>query len=331
MKDFSAALETAQAEDGRLILTILREDETLEESLRVGNRYCDFSETYPFDRRKTNRILADTLPWLAERQRDDGLWSDRPHLNAFAALALLSSGQPKHRSEIDKAMHAMAAKTTEEIEYQGLDGWKYTLCGICLSEYYLATKQAWVLPELEEIDRWLRKAQIADGGWGHRPADRPGGTGYGSINILTMQAKMAWALMRECGIEIDEARFKAAHDFVVRGTGDNGYVWHEDGGRNNPGYADMGRTGAAAMAHALGDEEPGYRAYASATAGCIGEHPDTFSDTHGSPILGMVWTAFGAAAFLIAGRPPIRRHARMSSASQGQMNRAIVNTFHTPR
>ena len=91
------------------------------------------------------------------------------------------------------------------------------------------------------------------------------------------------------------------------------------------------RFEAAAMAHALGDEEPGYRAYASATAGCIGEHPDTFSDTHGSPILGMVWTAFGAAAFLIAGRPPIRRHARMSSASQGQMNRAIVNTFHTPR
>ena len=38
MKDFSAALEAAQAGDGRLRLTILREGETLEETLRVGNR-----------------------------------------------------------------------------------------------------------------------------------------------------------------------------------------------------------------------------------------------------------------------------------------------------
>jgi hypothetical protein len=296
MKDFSAALEAAQADDGRLNLTILRAGETRPETLRVGNRYRDFSATYPYDCRKTNRILADTLPWLAARQRENGLWSDRPHLNAFTTLALLASGQPEFRPVVEKAIRAMAARTTEEIEYQGLDGWKYTLYGICLAEYYLATKQAWVIPELEEIDRWLRKAQIADGGWGHRPANRPGGNGYGSINILTMQAKMAWALMRECGIEIDEARFKAAHDFVARGTGDNGYVWYKDGGRENPGYADMGRTGAAAMAHALADEEPGYREYANATAGCIGEHPDTFSDTHGSPILGMVWTAFGAAA-----------------------------------
>ncbi|MCP4805290.1 MAG: hypothetical protein GY884_08065, partial [Proteobacteria bacterium] len=157
-------------------------------------------------------------------------------------------------------------------------------------------KAPWALDELREIDRWLRAAQMENGGWGHRPANRPGGNGYGAINILTMQAKIAWALMRECGVEIDEARFRRAHDFVVRGTGDNGYVWYADGGRDNPGYADMGRTGAAALAHALTPDEPAYRDYALLTARCIGEHPDTFSDTHGSPILGMVWTAFGAAA-----------------------------------
>ena len=62
-----------------------------------------------------------------------------------------------------------------------------------------------------------------------------------------MQAKMAWALMQRCGLQVDAERFRATHDFVARGTNTIGYVWYKDGGKKNPSYADMGRTGASAM------------------------------------------------------------------------------------
>lgn len=296
MRDLATAMEQAEAGLGRLPLAIVRDDRPLDVDVRIGALYGAFATGYPKNCDKTDRIIRETIPWIAERQRTDGLWSARPHLNAFAMLALLANDRPADREAIERAARAMAADTDDSIEYQGLDCWKYTLYGICLAEYHLATKAPWALDELREIDRWLRAAQMENGGWGHRPANRPGGNGYGAINILTMQAKIAWALMRECGVEIDEGRFRRAHDFVVRGTGRNGYVWYADSGRDNPGYADMGRTGAAALAHAIAAEQPEYRDYALRTARCIGEHPDTFSDTHGSPILGMVWTAFGAAA-----------------------------------
>ena len=38
----------------------------------------------------------------------------------------------------------------------------------------------------------------------------------------------------------------------------------------------------------------GFERYAKKSARCIGENPKTFPDTHGSPILGMGWTALGA-------------------------------------
>lgn len=51
---------------------------------------------------------------------------------------------------------------------------------------------------------------------------------------------------------MDAAKFKATHDFVARGTNAiGGYVWYKDRGKGNPKYADMGRTGASAVAHYL--------------------------------------------------------------------------------
>jgi hypothetical protein len=119
--------------------------------------------------------------------------------------------------------------------------------------------------------------------------------GYGAINVITMQAKMAWALMQRCGLEVDAERFRATHNFVARGTNKIGYVWYKDGGKNNPSYADMGRTGASAIAHYLspvGGEA--YIDFAKLNASCIGNHPKTFPDTHGAPLLGMAWTGLGA-------------------------------------
>ncbi len=296
MMEFGNALEDAQSEgDNRVTLDVRRDDRDLQVTMDLPRRYGGFSRSFPYDCPKSDQILDELYGYLLQQQRPDGLWHSRPHINAFAGLALLAGGQEEHLPAIKRAAKACAEATNERIDYQGLDCWKYSLYGIFLAEYYLITREPWVLPELRQINQWLAQAQMENGGWGHRPAKRPGGNGYGAINILTMQAKIAWGLMIRCGLDVDQQKYRAAHDFVVRGTNDIGYVWYKDGGRQNPGYADMGRTGASAVAHHVSPVGgKAYREFARLNARCIGQHPTTFPDTHGSPLLGMVWTALGA-------------------------------------
>ncbi len=296
MMDLGNALETSQGErDGKLVLDVLRDGRPLEVVLDLPTDYGAFSETFPDDCPKTDRILGECLAYLREAQRDDGLWGGRPDANAFAALALLGSDEARHLPAVERACRSFARQTDDRIDYRGLDCWKYTLYGIALAEYHLATGDEWVLPELDEIKHWLLKAQMANGGWGHRPAHRPGGNGYGAINILTMQARMALALMMRCGLEVDRERFDATREFVAKGTNSIGYVWYKDGGANKAGYADMGRTGASALAHHLSPiDREAHLEVARLNASCIGSHPVTFPDTHGSPLLGLAWTGLGA-------------------------------------
>jgi hypothetical protein len=187
---------------------------------------------------------------------------------------------------------------------------------IVLSEYYLATGEKWVLPELQEVHDHLAKAQYLDmsqinpkskqshpdsypkgpkdshGGWGHNP----GFEGYGPIAMLTGQGALAYSLMDRCGIKVGRDHHDAAYQFMRKGTGKNGYLWYGDtrGGGDNS-WADMGRTGAACIANFLSPyPETVYREQALAHARVIGQHPQSFPDTHGSPPMGMAYTALGA-------------------------------------
>jgi hypothetical protein len=131
----------------------------------------------------------------------------------------------------------------------------------------------------------------AHGGWGHNA----GYEGYGPIAMLTGQGALAMAMMHRCGIQVDRTLHLKAYDFVVRGTGANGYVWYADIPSQPNGWADMGRTGAAALANFLSPyEDSRYEKQALVHARVIGEHSETFPDTHGSPIMGMGYTALGA-------------------------------------
>ena len=299
MMDFGNALEESQSVKlgGKLTLDVIRGGKKIKVELKLTTRYGQYSKTYPYNCPKTDRILSELYPYLIKKQKPKGLWHGQPHINAFAALALMGSGESKYMPAVKKAVQAMARSTGSKIDYGGLQSWKYGMYGAVLGEYYLLTGEKWVPRELQEINEWLVKGLSPNGGWGHRPWDFDGKiNGYGAINVITMQGKMAWSLMQRCGIKVDPKRYKATHDFVVRGTNKIGYVWYKDGGAKNPKYADMGRTGAAVLAHYLSlTGGKAYRDYARLSAQCIGNNPKTFPDTHGSPILGMAWTALGAA------------------------------------
>ncbi len=316
--DFAVALEKSQdrqprKETGKLEVSLMRGGKKRSVSLKVGTEYGTYGQGFPEQCPKTDRILDDLYKYLIDHQRDDGSGGSPPQ-DTFAPLALLASGKKKHRQHV-KQNAQFHARTTKPVDNSSLINWRYMAAAIVMSEYYLATKERWVLKELDEVYQFLLSSQYTDmsqinpkareshpdsvpktamrahGGWGHNP----GFEGYGPISMITGQGALAFALMKHCGVEIDRKRHDIAYDFLTRGTGRNGYLWYADEAASESNWADMGRTGAAGIANALSPyKEKKYRERARAHATVIGEHPESFPDTHGSPILGMGYAALAA-------------------------------------
>ncbi|MFK7739302.1 MAG: DUF6288 domain-containing protein [Planctomycetota bacterium] len=319
--DFAKALEYAQtaAGKGQLQLSVQRDGgkdgkgsiDSLR--LKVSRKLGSYAATFPTDCAKTERVLDKLLPWLAEQQRQDGSWGSPPH-SLFAPLALMASGDRRYRKAIERCAR-FHARTTKAKDHDGLINWRYAAAGLMLSEYYLQTGDRWVQKELEEIRDFLlhsqythidqlhpqaleshpdavpKQPQDSIGGWGHNP----GFEGYGPIAMLTGQGAAALAMMRHCGIDVPRERLDLAFDFLARGTGANGYVWYGDDAASDTDWADPGRTGAAGVANWLCPYDQGeHRERALQHARCIGAHPLSFPDTHGSPTMGMVFAAMAA-------------------------------------
>jgi alpha-galactosidase len=319
--EFATALEAAQdaraQTPGKLALTILRDGTELAVTLDIGTAYGSFGKDYPSNCAKSERIAAELLAYLVQHQGADGSFGNPVH-DTFAPLALLSSGDPRYLPAVERCVRHLCAETraSDEEAKASLPNWRYMGAALVLSEYYLATRAAWVLPELQEVHDFIDAGQYLDmsqinprakeshpdsfpkgprdshGGWGHNP----GFEGYGPIAMLTAQGALAYAMMARCGIEIERANHDAAYDFLRRGSGRNGYVWYGDGvGGRDDGWADMGRTGAAAIANFMSPHaDATYRDRARLHATVIGRHPQSFPDTHGSPAMGMGYTALGA-------------------------------------
>ena len=266
--------------------------------------------------REVRSHSSELLKYLVDHQETDGSFGDAMH-NTFAPLALLASGDKRYLPAVERCVRLLANTTqAKEPNVDGLINWHSMNAAIVLSEYYLATKQEWVKPELQQIYDFLAKSQYLNmaqinpkskethpddypkgpensrGGWGHNP----GFEGYGPIGMITAQGALAYSLMHRCGIVINRANHDAAYNFLKKGTGSNGYVWYGDsmgGGPND--WADIGRTGAAGIANFLSPyAEPVYRERALLHSKLIGNHPQSFPDTHASPPMGMGYAALAA-------------------------------------
>ena len=335
VSEFAVALEAAQssAGTGQLALHLSSHGSLHDVVLDVGQAYGAFSPTYPDNCPKSELIRVELLDYLVQHQSANGSWGN-PVNDLWASLALIADGG---QTQLDAARSCAQylADTTAPTTSEWLPNWRYMSAGIVLAEFYLATGERWVLPELVEVQEFLYFSQYTHpdqidpeaaithpgsfpthdldslGGWGHNP----GFEGYGPIGMLTGEGALVYSLMSRCGLVIDWWRHDRAYEFLARGTGPNGYLWYSDEVASNTSWADQGRTGAAAVANWFVPPISGQR-FSSSVAGWfqpqfgkkyrsralkqieqIGSHPQTFPDTHGSPILGMGFTA--AAAHLV--------------------------------
>ncbi|MEM6674217.1 MAG: DUF6288 domain-containing protein [Planctomycetota bacterium] len=313
IEDFAAALERAYGSKKRALeLKLLRGDDEIDVKVDLPRRSRRFAESFPFDCEHAKDVRERLLQHLVETQQGDGSWGNPIH-NTFAPLALLGSGERKALNAVEKSARYHARNTSPE-DSSSLVNWKYMSAAIVMSEYHLATGKRWVIDELQEVYDFLCSTQYLDlsqvnpkvreshphswptspeeqhGGWGHNP----GFEGYGPIAMITAQGALAFALMDRCGIDVDEERHRAAYAYLGRGTGETGYLWYLDELGGGPAdWADMGRTGASAIAHWMSPfDDHGTSARLHATL--MAQHPESFPDTHASPLMGMAYGALGA-------------------------------------
>ncbi len=307
--EFAVALEAAQstAGGGNLSVRVDAGGAVRDEVLVIGQEYGAFSPTFPENCPKSELILQELLDFLVVEQKPNGSWGN-PVNDLYANLALLAAGEGLQHDLALKNGLAFLASTTSTTDSSSLPNWKYMTAAIVLSEYYLLTGEAWVLPELTEVRDFLMAGQYtmhsqvdpnaqvthpgtfpddyldSHGGWGHNP----GFEGYGPIGMLTGQGALALSLMKRCGLEISREHHDFAYAFLARGTGQNGYVWYKDVVAGPTNWADQGRTSASALANRLAPyPQTRYRRRAFHHLAMIQQHPESFPDTHGSPQLGM--------------------------------------------
>ena len=311
IEDFADALERALASKKRVLkIKVQRDGKREPVELKLPKKVDPYGKSFPFDCDRTEEVLEGLYEYLVENQRQNGSFGNQVH-DTFAPLALLSSGERKYRKAVERNVRYHAQNTSRE-DTSGLVNWKYMAAAIVMSEWYLETGDRWVIEELQEVYDFLCTTQYLDlsqvnervreshpdaypknasqqhGGWGHNP----GFEGYGPIAMITAQGALAFAMMEKCGIEVDEARHRAAYDFLRRGTGQNGYVWYGDSAAGQQDWADMGRTGASSIAHQMSPFRE-HRKVAKQHIAIMSEQPDSFPDTHASPLMGMGYGALG--------------------------------------
>jgi hypothetical protein len=204
-----------------------------------------YSRTAPFDCPKTAKIIDAACAFLAKRGFGGGVPGN---VNALGALA---TGRPEFREMTGEHARKVAPPDMKlGVESGGMAAWGWGYANLFLTEYYLVTKDASVLPAIREYSVNIARGQSGVGTWGHGMAwTKPNGGklhgplgGYGALNQAGLICFMSLALAGECGVrhpEIDAALAQATKFFgfyINKGAipyGDHRPGWsvHDDNGK----------------------------------------------------------------------------------------------------
>lgn len=136
-----------------LPLTVLREGAPLVLNIELP-RAKTFTTMNPANDPEAALLLKDMIAFLENTQREDGSWSGDIIRTTFSSLALLATGEKKHRSRVKKAVEWSLAKYPKPDDYGNLGFWAGAYAGILYSEWYLQTNDRQVLRHLDALRDW---------------------------------------------------------------------------------------------------------------------------------------------------------------------------------
>ena len=232
-----------------------------------------WGEAWPFGCKKSEAVAAAAVDYVLERG-DDTFWRD---------LFLMGVG--------DRQAMAHVRDNLRKAQRSGVIGsnWHGGYKLLCLTEYYLLTRDPEVLPAIRAHVKGLEANQMACGGWSHGP---PGG--YGVMNQVGQICFIGLVLARECGVEVDPEVLARGVNLSGRFIGTYGAY-----GDHAPGVAKYGKHAPfdngivpahAALFHLLGEEAVARR---SGRRSCYLYR--TRMGGHAELIFSIAWSSVGAA------------------------------------
>jgi len=252
--EFGKAITKAEATDGKLKLTVWRDDKISEKvvTLMVLGSY---SETAPFECSKSRVIFENGCKVLAEQLGSDAIRRN-PITACYGAMALLASGKKKYYPVIKKVIRQYSSYS--DPEQRSLHSWYYGPINILLAEYTMASGDKTFMPDLQRITMEIVDGRSFIGSWGHRFVASNGRLqGYGMMNVTSLPLTTSLILARKAGVEYPElntaikqysrlARFYMGKGSIPYGDHTPWTETHDDNGKNGI---------AAVMFNLLGDEE----------------------------------------------------------------------------
>lgn len=254
----NASEEALKSGAKKITLTVLRDGkpEALELSFQ---RSKAFTTMDPATDPEAAALLADMIAWLEENQREDGSWSKDIKRTMFASLALLATGEAKHKRRVKKAIDWALEKFPDPDKHGNLGFWSAGYMITLFGEWHLQTGDKRVLKPIREVRDWAMAGQHVSK-WG-MPAlgHGPSGLPYGEKSLVApaLHLLVGEALTKECGIAsqmwelLDPYMIHSWSDPREGGNGSLGY---------NGSYKDLAefwsRTGLYLIAAHLRGEKP---------------------------------------------------------------------------
>jgi len=307
-KVLAAAIEKAEGRDGSLSLHVWRTGKVGDVTIKLKAFGVVHSKTCPHSCPKCEALI----PVLAEQTKTAVLPPEKPQkgqstpmFSSMYALGMLASGQEDLMPDVKAYAHSLCVDANTgkpfkfEVSADGKRVWHTGYNLIFLSEYYMATKDEFVLPTIKELAVGASQGQSGVGSYGHRFSSRnPDGSfhgpliGYGEINNAALSMDIGIILARKCGVEDEEITRainmgKRFFDFYVEhGTipyGDHwpNYEWLDDNGKN---------AQAAIMYQLLGDDR-GQRYFSTVT---VASGPTGCEEGHQGSYWSHLWGGLGA-------------------------------------
>lgn len=279
------ALTWAESDAGKGELKLLRVRNGMQDTVTIQLPVMGtYSDTAPFNCPKSARIVEEAAAFVAEHMPADGYAKGvgEPH---HAGL-LLATQDPKYLDHVRRC--AVRMSELNEISDAGHETWRWGNTNTFLTEYYLATGDARVLPTVEEYARVLTDGQCNPGTWGHRGVPNWTPPGYGSVNSTGIVCFYSLILGKQAGVTYSDKAIANSAGFYGKYAGRGNIPY----GDHTPYYdtSNGGKSGNAALCFYMLDAHPAAQWFARLAAS---SNLMSFEGGHSGNYFSQTWLPLG--------------------------------------
>lgn len=229
----------AEATDGKIELVVRDNEDADTETVVVEIPVLgSYSETWPLDCEKSDRIVREFADWVATQgpqfSTDGGL----------RMLFLLSTGEEKDLDVMREWIAELAERHGDSEMIAQHVNWHLGYSAIPVAEYYIRTGDETAIPLIEGLVR-AAEYNYMPGGWSTRHTGAWNYMGGGRMSAAGLHVATFLLLASEAGVEVDEDVLHGALRQFIRYAG-RGLVAYGDQ-RPESGYTDNGKNGALAF------------------------------------------------------------------------------------